>query len=178
MRPVDPRKGVWPTPDSLFKPLHARHAFDLDAAADSSNAKCDRYFSERDNALLRPWTSSCFWLNPPYGMDPGTDEWVAHARHQVELGHARSGCLLIPCKAETAWYQDLVWGECRVVASRKVTDGPLAGRWYRLEEPLWHVEVLELRGRVSFGGGNGFFANSLVFFNAPARPALLLGGAS
>lgn len=178
MRPADPNKGIWPTPDWLFKPLHRRHRFDLDAAASASNAKCAKYFTEKDNALVRPWKARCFWNNPPYGCEPGTDAWVEHARRQVELGHAKSGCLLIPVKAETAWYQDLVWGQNRVIASRKVTEGDLSGRWYRLREPHFDVEVLELRGRVSFAQGNGrtetgFFASALVFFNAPARPALL-----
>lgn len=179
MRPADPKKGVWPTPSWLFDPLNARHRFDLDAAASPGNAKCKRYFTEKQNALAQKWDSRCFWNNPPYGTEPGTDVWVAHARRQVELSIAKRGCLLIPVKAETAWYQDLVWGECRVIASRKVRDGDFAGRWYRLREPLWDVEVLELRGRVSFSTGGtktetGFFANALVFYNPPARPALLL----
>ena len=179
MRPADPRRGVWPTPLELYAPLNERHRFDLDAAASRSNAKCTRYFTEKDNALSLKWRSRCFWLNPPYGQKPGTDVWVAHARHQVELGHADSGCLLVPVKADTAWYNDLVWGSCHVVDSRKVTRGPLQGRWFRLAERLFDVEVLELRGRVSFGAdGAGFFASALVFFNPPARPALLLGGAS
>lgn len=181
MRPADPNKGVWPTPDRIFAPLHARHRFDLDAAASPSNAKCRRYFTEKQNALAQKWRCRCFWNNPPYGTEPGTDAWVAHARRQVELGHATSGCLLIPVKAETAWYQDLVWGHNDVVASRKVTTGPLRGRWYRLREPRFDVEVLELRARVSFGEGtgrstNGFFASALVFFNPGPTPALLLGG--
>lgn len=174
MRPADPKKGVWPTPSWLFDPLHARHRFDLDAAASPGNAKCARYFTEKQNALLQLWKARCFWNNPPYGVEPSTGVWVAYARRQVEMGTAKRGCLLIPVKAETAWYSELVWGECRVVASRHVRQGDFAGRWYRLREPLWDVEVLELRGRVSFGAGNGFFANALVFFNAPARPALLL----
>lgn len=173
MRPTDPNKGVWPTPDWLFGPLHARHRFDLDAAASKSNAKCRRYFSEQQNALARPWHSRCCWLNHPYGVEPGNGIWVAYARRQVELGHAKRLCCLVPVKAETAWYQDVVWGDNRVIASRKVTDGPLAGRWYRLREPSFDVEVLELRSRVPFGEGSGFFASALVFFNAPARPALL-----
>lgn len=173
MRPSDPNKGVWPTPDWLFEPLHRRHRFDLDAAASRSNAKCGRFYSVRTSALSQPrWNSRCFWLNPPYGCEPGTGTWVEYARNQVELGHARAGCLLIPVKAETAWYQDAVWGDCCVANSRKVTTGPLQGRWYRLRERQWPVEILELRGRVSFSAGDtktetGFFASALVFFNAP-----------
>lgn len=174
MRPSDPKKGVWPTPSWLFDPLNARHRFDLDAAASKGNAKCRRYFTEEQNALTRAWRCRCGFLNHPYGQQPGNDVWTAYARRQVELGIARSLCLLVPVKAETAWYQDVIWGDNRVIASRKVLDGPLAGRWYRLREPQWDVEVLELRARIAFGEGSGFFASALVFFNAPARPALLL----
>lgn len=182
MRPSDPNKGVWPTPDWLFEPLHRRHRFDLDAAASRSNAKCSRYFTVRTSALSRRWDCRCFWNNPPYGTEPGTGEWVQYARGQVELGHAESGCLLIPVKAETEWYQDYVWGDCRVVASRNVSRGPLPGCWYRLREPQWFVEILVLRGRVSFSEGtdsrhqNGFFASALVFFNAPPGALLFQGG--
>lgn len=179
MRPADPNKGVWPTPDWLFGPLHRRHRFDLDAAASDDNAKCRRYFTVRTSALARPWDCRCFWLNPPYGTEPSTGVWVEYARGQVEAGIAQSGCLLVPVKAETAWWQDFVRGRNRVVASAKVTDGPLQGCWFRLREARWDVEVLELRRRVSFGGGNGgFFASALVFLNPGRRPALLFGGAA
>ena len=77
MRPADPNKGVWPTPDWLFAPLHARHRFDLDAAASKSNAKCRRFFSEQQNALTRAWKARCFWNNPPYGCEPGTGTLLA-----------------------------------------------------------------------------------------------------
>lgn len=174
MRPADPNKGVWPTPSWLFDPLNERHGFDLDAAASKKNAKCRRYITEKQNALTRRWECDCGWVNWPYGVTPGNEVWAAHARLQVELGYAKRLCALVPVKAETAWYQDLIWGENRVIASKKVTTGPLLGRWYRLREPAFDVEVLELRSRVSFGEGNGFFASALVFFNAPARPALLL----
>lgn len=178
MRPADPNKGVWPTPDWLFKPLHRRHRFDLDAAASPDNAKCRRYFTVRTSALARPWLARCTWLNPPYGCEPDTGVWVEYARGQVELGHSKSGCLLVPVKKETAWYQDFIWGENRVVASRKVQAGDFAGLWFRLREPAFDVEILELRGRVSFSSGGtktetGFFASALVFFNAPRTPALL-----
>jgi phage N-6-adenine-methyltransferase len=175
VRPVDPKKGVWPTPGSLFDPLNRRHRFDLDVCASKSNAKCPRYFTEEQDAMRHLWHCRCGFINWPYGLPAphSNEDWAARARQQVELGIAKRLCALVPVKAETAWYQDLVWGDNRVIASRKVPDGPFAGRWYRLRESLWDVEVLELRSRISFGEGAGFFASALVFYNAPARPALL-----
>lgn len=171
-RVSDPRKGVWRTPDWLFQPLHALLGFELDAAASRQNAKCPRYFDEERNALARPWEASSVWCNPPYGCEPGTDVWVEHGRSWAERLRNRV-TMLIPVKADTAWYHDLVWGSCRVQTSAKL-EGPVPGRWYRMREPWGYVELLELRGRVNFGGadGPGFFASSVVVYGAGPRPLL------
>ena len=166
LRPDDPRKGVWPTPAWLFAPLHRRLGFDLDVAASADNAKCRRFFSVQTSALERAWDARCWWCNPPYGCQPGTAVWVAHARRQVELFGNR-GVLLVPIKAETGWWQELVRGRNRVTASARVTTGPLKGCWYRLREPRFDVEILELRRRVSFAGGTGWFASALICYGAP-----------
>ncbi len=179
MRPADSRRGVWPTPDWLFQPLHARFGFGLDAAASPANAKCRRYYTVRTSALERPWPGT-WWCNPPYGCQPSTSEWVTYARREIERWGNR-GVLLLPVKAETAWWQELVRGRNRVVDSGRVVSGPLLGCWYRLREPrVGDVEVLELRSRVSFARGagrseNGFFASALVALHPPGRRSLVFG---
>lgn len=167
MRPADPNKGIWPTPGWLFGPLNVRFNFGLDAAASRENTKCKRYYTEKDNGLVQPWDAPCTWCNPPYGTDPSTDAWVQHGRRNA-VDFRNTQVMLVPVKAETAWYQDLVWGENRVIRSAKPV-GRFGGRWYLLQEKRMLVEVLELRGRVSFGvdrKGNGFFASALVAFGA------------
>lgn len=175
MRPTDPRKGRWSTPDWLFQPLDALLRFDLDAAADKENAKCRRHLSQgRRSALTYPWDGASVWCNPPYGQQPGTDVWVELGRSWARRLRNRV-TMLVPVKADTAWYHDLVWGECRVQTSAKL-EGPVPGRWYRLREAFGYVELLELRGRVDFGGaaGPGFFASAVLLFNAGPRPVLPL----
>lgn len=168
----DPRRGKWATPDWVFDPLNQLLRFDLDAAASPDNARCRDYFSQDDNALQQSWRAQSFWLNPPYGQEPGTGVWVAYALHQVMTLRNR-GCLLIPVKADTGWYHDLVWGSNRVQTST-ILRGELGGRWYQLREDWGYVELLELRGRVDFEGmdGTGFFASAVVLYNAGRRPVL------
>ena len=43
------------TPDFIFEQLDNIFNFELDVAADSSNAKCSMFFSESDNALKLCW---------------------------------------------------------------------------------------------------------------------------
>lgn len=75
--------------------------------------------------------------------------------------------LCIPVKADTTWWDELVWGRNRVVRSWRADVAPgKPARWYLLDEGRMLVEVCELVGRVSFGGGNGWFASAVVTFGA------------
>jgi|GEM_PF-5770545 len=55
------------TPQDFFDRLDAEFGFDLDVCATRSNAKCERFYSRKDDGLAQPWTGTC-WCNPPYGQ--------------------------------------------------------------------------------------------------------------
>ena len=67
------RHDEWETPRELFDELDFEFAFTLDTCATAENAKCERYFSKREDGLRQPWTGICF-CNPPYGRAIGL--WV------------------------------------------------------------------------------------------------------
>ena len=58
-------KDDWETPQDLFDKLNAEFNFDIDVCASKENAKCERYYSEEDDALSKEWKGYCF-MNPPY----------------------------------------------------------------------------------------------------------------
>lgn len=60
------KKPDWETPQAFFDDLDKEFHFTLDAAASAGNAKCERYFTEQDNALNKEWSESTY-CNPPYG---------------------------------------------------------------------------------------------------------------
>lgn len=45
----------WATPQDFFNHLNQEFNFTLDTAADESNHKCDRYYSETENGLVQSW---------------------------------------------------------------------------------------------------------------------------
>jgi phage N-6-adenine-methyltransferase len=61
-------KEDYETPRWLFDELNRVFHFTLDAAASPSNAKCGRFYTKADNALIQEWEPSTF-LNPPYGAE-------------------------------------------------------------------------------------------------------------
>lgn len=167
------KNDVYRTPAWLREPLTRLLRFDLDAAADRRNTLAPRWYDERRDGLAQPWDGPSTWCNPPYGRkDSPTEWWVKHGRAQCERLHNRV-TMLVPVKADTKWYGRGVWGRNRVVASDWLEAGRIKGRWYRLRERSWHVELLELEGRVIFEGDNsGWFASAVVVFNAGDRPIL------
>lgn len=60
------KKPDWETPKAFFDDLDKEFHFTLDAAASDRNTKCERYYTEQDNALDKEWSESTY-CNPPYG---------------------------------------------------------------------------------------------------------------
>jgi len=52
----------WATPQEFFDRLNEEFRFTLDAAATPENAKCERFFTFRENGLAQSWAQN-FWLN-------------------------------------------------------------------------------------------------------------------
>jgi len=98
------RRDDWATPQDFFDKLNEKFKFDLDVCADASNAKCKRYYSIEDDALLKTWRGYCF-MNPPYGRE--ITKWVKKAYESASTGEATVVCLL-PSRTDTRWWHDYV----------------------------------------------------------------------
>ena len=88
----------WETPQFLFDGLNAEFGFDRDVCATPENAKCRKFFTPEDNALVQRWEGTC-WMNPPYGR--GIEHWMKKAFESAQDG-ATVVCL-IPARTDTKW---------------------------------------------------------------------------
>lgn len=61
-------KNYWETPQKLFDKLNKKYHFEIDLAASKENAKCKKFYTEKDDALSKKWHGVC-WCNPPYGRN-------------------------------------------------------------------------------------------------------------
>ena len=91
------------TPPALFRELERRFGrgkFTLDAAASATDALCDLYFTEEQDALKQTWSGRVF-CNPPY---QDILPWVKHAHCAVVEDHAEVVVMLLPARTGTEWY--------------------------------------------------------------------------
>jgi len=92
----------WETPRSLFDRLSAEFGgFGLDVCASEQNAKCERFYTVKEDGLNQDWRGMC-WMNPPYGRTIGA--WVKKASESAK-GGSTVVCLL-PARTDTAWWHE------------------------------------------------------------------------
>lgn len=70
----------WATPMSLFCGLDNEFHFNLDPCASVENAKCERFFTDKEDGLKRDWGGASVFCNPPYGREIG--KWVRKAAQE------------------------------------------------------------------------------------------------
>lgn len=105
----------WSTPQATFDALNAEFGFDVDVCAVSENAKCDRYFTPKQDGLAQDWRGLTCFMNPPYGRE--IKHWMFKA-HLSSLGGATVVCL-VPARTDTGWWHDYAMkGEIRFIRGR------------------------------------------------------------
>lgn len=133
--------GVWATPQKFYDDYNAEWCFDLDAAADKNNHKCDRWLGPdsdicEDALSLHEWPGKNIWLNPPYGRE--LYAWIEKAYRQSALG--KNIVLLLPARTDTRWFHEFCVG----------------------------AETTFIKGRLHFGGSKDAapFPSMVVVFRA------------
>lgn len=100
----------WETPKDFFDELNNEFGFTLDVCASVDNAKCDRFFTIKDNGLAQQWTNETVWMNPPYG-DHITD-WIKKAHYQQHKANVIVA--LLPARTDTRWFHAYIYNKTEI----------------------------------------------------------------
>lgn len=108
------RGSDWSTPQELFNTYDYRFHFTLDVCASDWNAKCKRYFTEKDDGLKQDWGKNICWMNPPYGKV--LYEWMRKAYESYQNG--ATVCCLVPAATDSKWFHEFVLGTAEIAYLR------------------------------------------------------------
>lgn len=100
-------KQDYRTPRALFDKLNSKYDFTIDAAADESNALCNRFWTEEIDALKMDWDNERVWCNPPYNR---AGEFVTKAIDSDALV-----VMLLPSRTGTEWFKRLLETDTRPI---------------------------------------------------------------
>jgi phage N-6-adenine-methyltransferase len=107
---------LWETPQYLFDWLNARFHFTVDACATKNNAKCERFFTEKEDGLEQDWRGERVFMNPPYSQ---IGPWVKRA-YESSLGKGGATVVcLIPARTDTEmWHRFVTRGVVEFLKGR------------------------------------------------------------
>jgi site-specific DNA-methyltransferase (adenine-specific) len=91
----------WITPQHFYEQLNRSFSFTLDPCCTEASAKCENYFTVKDNGLVQDWVGHKVFMNPPYGR--GIDQWLKKAYDEGEKPQTTVVCL-IPSRTDTKYW--------------------------------------------------------------------------
>jgi phage N-6-adenine-methyltransferase len=125
------RGSDWATPLELFNKLDNEFHFTLDVCASDWNAKCDKYFTGKEDGLKQDWGDNICWMNPPYGK--ALNDWMKKA-YKESMKKAIVVCL-VPASTDLQWWhQYAMKGEIRFLRGRPRFETP-DGKWQQTFSP-------------------------------------------
>jgi site-specific DNA-methyltransferase (adenine-specific) len=100
----------WATPQDFFDKLDKEFHFTLDPCATDENAKCDKYYTIKEDGLKQSWKGHSVFCNPPYGKEIAA--WVEKS-YMESVG----GCqvvMLIPARTDTKYWHEWIFGKAEI----------------------------------------------------------------
>lgn len=91
---------TWATPQDFFDKLDKEFHFTLDPCCIPETAKCDTYFTPKEDGLKQSWQGHTVFMNPPYGRAIG--DWLKKA-YGESLQQSTKVVCLIPSRTDTKY---------------------------------------------------------------------------
>ena len=104
-------KNDWETPRWLFDELNEEFHFTLDPCASHETAKCDKYYTKKEDGLIQNWGKEIVFCNPPYSNIEHT-QWIKKCYE-----HSKNGgiaVMLIPSRTNTKRFHDCILGKAEI----------------------------------------------------------------
>ena len=101
----------WSTPKSFFDLLNKEFKFNLDPCATKENAKCKKFFTEKEDGLEKSWGGYRVFCNPPYGRN--LKYWVKKA-YEESKKKSTLVVLLIPARTDTSYFHEYIYGRSEI----------------------------------------------------------------
>mgnify|MGYP001580132719 CR=1 FL=1 len=109
------KTSEWETPRKLFDELDKEFHFNVDPCATRENAKCEEFYTKKENGLTIEWIGNIF-MNPRYGREIG--KWIRKA-YESSLKDSSTVVCLLPARTDTKWFHDYCMkGEIRFLRGR------------------------------------------------------------
>ena len=103
---------LWATPQDFYDNLNKEFNFTLDPCATSENAKCEKYFTIKENGLNQDWQGEAVFCNPPYGR--AIKDWVKKCYEESKKENTKV-VMLIPARTDTKYFHKYIYHKAKEI---------------------------------------------------------------
>ncbi|MDD4378320.1 MAG: DNA N-6-adenine-methyltransferase [Eubacteriales bacterium] len=106
------KTDLWATPQDFYDNLNKEFNFTLDPCATHENAKCDKYFTTKENGLKQDWGGETVFCNPPYGR--AIKDWVEKCYKESKKPNT-TVVMLIPARTDTKYFHKYIYHKAKEI---------------------------------------------------------------
>ena len=106
------KTDLWSTPKHFYEELNREFSFTLDPCATKENAKCARYYTEKENGLTKNWENEKVFCNPPYGR--AIKQWVKKCYEEGSKDNT-TVVMLIPARTDTKYFHEYIYHRAKEI---------------------------------------------------------------
>ena len=106
------KTDLWSTPHDFFDTLNQEFNFTLHPCATTENAKCQKFYTIKENGLSQNWEGERVFCNPPYGR--AVKDWVKKCFIESQKPNTLV-VLLIPARTDTSYFHDYIYKKTKEI---------------------------------------------------------------
>lgn len=100
------KRHDWETPQQFFDELDREFHFTLDPCCTPETAKCNKYYTSKENGLLQDWDGETVFCNPPYGRELA--KWIEKCYFESRKPNT-TVAMLIPARTDTIAFHKYIY---------------------------------------------------------------------
>ena len=111
------KEEKWQTPQDFFDKLNEEFDFTLDPCCQIDSAKCNKFYTPKEDGLIQDWQGETVFVNPPYGRD--LKFWVEKCSNESKKENTIV-VMLIPARTDTRYFHEYIYhkSEIRFIKGR------------------------------------------------------------
>lgn len=103
--------NAWCTPQPFFDELNKEFNFTLDPCATQVSAKCEKFYTPKEDGLKQNWQGETVFVNPPYGRK--IKHWVKKC-YEESLKPNTTVVILMPSRTDTIYFHNYILNKAEI----------------------------------------------------------------
>lgn len=105
------KRQDWSTPKDFFNELDKEFHFTLDPCCTIETAKCNKFYTKKEDGLKQDWGGEVVFINPPFSRELYL--WIKKG-YEESLKPNTTIVFLIPVRTDTKYFHEFLYNKAEI----------------------------------------------------------------